>query len=134
MPYKDPAVRRERRRDYMREFMRRKRAAVKDGRSPSNVSPRPVSAHQDVSTPVSTAQDVNSRVSSPAKTRFVPYTPPPTGITPMVKIRAKKVWRLTQSPTEPQASKDAARRHFAEIAERAGVTPAELHSAIGTAA
>lgn len=112
----------------MREFMRRKRAAVKDGRSPRDVSSDAVSAHQDVSAPV------NSRVSSPAKTRFVPYTPPPTGITPMVKIRAKKVWGLTQSPTEPQASKDAARRHFAEIAERAGVTPAELHSAIGTAA
>lgn len=124
MPYKDPAVRRERRRDYMREFMRRKRATVKDGRSPRDVSSDAVGAHQDV----------NSRVSSPAKTCFVPYTPPPTGITPMVKIRAKKVWGLTQSPTEPQASKDAARRHFAEIAERAGVTPAELHSAIGTAA
>lgn len=104
MPYKDPAVRRERRRDYMREYMRRKRAAVKDGRSLREVSSDAVSAHQHVSAPV------NSRVSSPAKTRFVPYAPPPTGITPIVKIRAKKVWGLTQSPTEPQASKDAARR------------------------
>lgn len=134
MPYKNPATRRERRRDYMREFMRRKRASAKDGRSPCDDSSRPAGAYQDVSTPVSTAQEVNSRVSSPAKARFVPYTQPPTGITPLMKIRAKKVWQLTTSPTEPQASQDAARRHFAEIAERAGVTPADLLTAIGVAA
>ena len=133
MPYKDAATRRERRRDYMREFMRRTRAAAKDGRSPRNVSPRPVSAHQDVSSPVSTAQNVSARVNSTAKARFVPYKPPPTGITPLLKIRAKKVWGLTTSPREPQASKDMARRNFAEIAERAGVTPDDLLIAIGVA-
>lgn len=124
----DPATRRERRRDYMREFMRRKRAATKNGRSPCDIASRPVSSNQDVSA------CVNSRVSSPTEARFAHYTPPPTGLTPLIKIRAKKVWRLTTSPAEPQASKDAARRHFAEIAERAGVTPAELLTAVGVAA
>ena len=49
----------------------------------------------------------------------------------MLKAQAAKVWGLTTSPAEPPAAKDAARKRFAEIAERAGITPAQLLTAIG---
>lgn len=141
MPYKDAAVRRERRRDYMRDFMRRKRAAEKGGSAAgggqganagSVSSTDPVSSRRNVSTPpVSTHQDVSARVSSPARGhRNVPHRSA-MGITPAVRARAAKVWRLTALPTESQAGKDAARLTFAAIALQAGVTEEALLAAIG---
>lgn len=112
MPYKDPAVRKERMRDYMRDYMRRKRAAERGVKSP--VKPREDVKPQPVKPPVS---------ARPVK--------PKRGLTPLMKARAAKIWKLTGSPTETPGSKAAARQRFAEIAERAGITPAQLLTAIG---
>jgi len=106
MPYKDPAVRKERMRDYMRDYMRRKRAAERGVKSP--VRPQPVK--------------------SPVSARPVK---PQQGLTPLMKARAAKIWKLTSSPTETPGSKAAARQRFAEIAEQAGITSAQLLAAIG---
>jgi hypothetical protein len=115
MPYKDPAVRKERMRDYMRDYMRRKRAAERGVKSP--VRPQPVKS------PVR-PQPVKSPVSArPVK--------PQRGLTPLMKARATKIWKLTSSPTETPGSKAAARQRFAEIAEQAGITSAQLLAAIG---
>ena len=112
MPYKDPAARKEWMRGYMRDYMRRKRAA-----------------ERGVKSPVKLREDVRPQpVKSPASARPVK---PQRGLTPLMKARAKKIWKLTSSPTETPGSKAAARQRFTEIAEQAGITPAQLLTAIG---
>jgi hypothetical protein len=147
MPYKDPAVRRERRRDYMREFMRRKRAGVS---ARSDEAAAPVSTGPPVSSPddFGTASDVsaydepalNGRPAAPAPSApqptparaiFSPVAPKQMGLTPLKKAQAAKVWALTNRQGEPAASRKAAHRRFADMAAGVGVTVRELLTAIG---
>lgn len=158
MPYVDPETRRERRRDYMRDFMRRKRAgavstrmaavstpdavssraAVSSGKSVSFhatvSSPEVVSTAASVSTPVSTLAGVRTAASSRAPDRptviFRPFVHKPTGITPVVKAQAKKVYNLLVNGRS-LGERSAARQRLQEIVQKAGVPAADLMSAIG---
>jgi hypothetical protein len=55
----------------------------------------------------------------------------PTKLTLLKLASAKKVWALTRRPGEPEASRLAAHRYFAEIAAGVGITVRELLRAIG---
>lgn len=152
MPYADPQTRRDRRRDYMRELMRERRARA---RAQSAIStPEPVSSRAEVSTPVSsrpavsTAERVSTPVSpavsshpadnpSPQSSRpekprvvFRPVERPPTGLTPMVKVRARKLHRLFSNGGN-ESERGAARSRLLETAASAGVSVGDLMAAIG---
>lgn len=136
MPYADPQTRRDRRRDYMRELMRERRARA---RTQSAVSSRPaVSTAERVSTPVSTAvssrptDNPGSQINRPEQPRVVfrPVERPPTGLTPMVKARARKLHCFFSNGGN-EAERGAARSRLVETAATAGVSVGDLMAAIG---
>jgi hypothetical protein len=137
----DAQTRLEKRRTYMRELMRERRARARgnDGvpavSTASSVSTdTAVSTPEPVSTPVSSTLAVSpgAQPSAPNKPRVVfrPAVYPPTGLTPMVKARAKKVFPLF-AHGGTKGEREAARLRLHDMATRAGVPVAELLTAIG---
>lgn len=150
----DPQTRVEKRRVYMRDLMRKRRAlqranaeAAKSAgtvstpvsspvSTPAANAPAPVS--RLVSTPVSSADHDPALGRSTASSRapdrptviFRPVVHKPTGLTPMVRAQAKKVYNLLVNGRS-LGERSAARQRLQEIVQKAGVPAADLMAAIG---
>lgn len=135
----DPQTQVEKRRVYMRDLMRKRRAlqraSAEAAKSAGTVS-APVSS--PVSTPVSST-DYDPAVVRPTASSLAPDRPTvifrpvvhkPTGITPMVKVLAKKVYNLLVNGRS-LGERSAARQRLQEIVQKAGVPAADLMTAIG---
>lgn len=121
----------------MRDLMRKRRALARaqTGVSVPAVSTlAPVSTPEPVSTVVSSTPAVSTgaQPGAPNKPRVVfrPAVHPPTGLTPIVKARAKKIFPLF-AHGGTAGERDAARLRLHDMATKAGVPVAELLAAIG---
>ena len=126
MPYKDPAVRRERRRVYMREFMRKRRAEARAADQSPSVA---MSTVPDPASPGSVRAAFSQRKKPTVS--IPPVSPPPRAPSnPSFQERAmaKKWLSCIKRPEEPETSKARFRAMFRELAAKHGLTPVELEA------